>query len=94
MNIHTLTRTLMLAAVAVSSQMAMAGQPLVCLIQPSKIAEVGTSVTGVIEDIRVERGDYVKKGQVIAVLRGDVERAVRQLSQLALFEQGPSGGVD
>ncbi len=81
MNIHALTRILMLAAITTSSQMAMAGQPLVCLIQPSKIAEVGTSVTGVIEDVRVERGDYVKKGQVIAVLRGDVERAALDVAK-------------
>jgi len=81
MNIHTLTRTLMIAAIAASSQLTMAGQPLVCLIQPSKIAEVGTSVTGVIEDIRVERGDYVKKGQVIAVLRGDIERAALDVAK-------------
>jgi RND family efflux transporter MFP subunit len=77
---HTLIRTLMLAAVATASEAgtsapSLAGQPLVCLIQPSQIAEVGTSVTGVIEAMRVERGDFVKKGQIIAVLRGDVERA-------------------
>lgn len=77
----TLTRTLLFVALAATGSLALAGQPLVCLIQPSKIAEVGTSVTGVIEDIRVERGDYVKKGQVIAVLRGDVERAALDVAQ-------------
>ena len=60
---------------------ASAGQPLMCLIQPSRIAEVGTSVTGVISDIPVERGAYVKKGHVIAVLRNDVERAALNVAR-------------
>lgn len=81
LSLPSLTRTLMAAAVAVASQLATAGQPLVCLIQPSSIAEIGTSVTGVIEDIRVERGDTVKKGQVIVVLRNDVERAALNVAQ-------------
>jgi len=66
---------LTLSVVITSSLPASAGQPLVCLIQPSRVAEVGSSVTGVIESMRIERGDYVKKGQVLAVLRNDVERA-------------------
>ncbi len=58
-----------------------AGQSLVCLIQPSKVAEIGTAVYGVIESISVERGDLVKKGQVIAVLRNDVERAALDVAR-------------
>jgi cobalt-zinc-cadmium efflux system membrane fusion protein len=79
--LRTLTRTLAFAALAAAAPLSLAGQPLVCLIQPSKIAEVGTSVTGVIDEMRVERGDTVKKGQVIAVLRGDVERAALNVAQ-------------
>jgi RND family efflux transporter MFP subunit len=78
--LRTLAASLLLAIVA-ASPLAFAGQPLVCLIQPSKIAEVGTSVTGVIDEIRVERGDYVKKGQVIAVLRDEVERAALDVAR-------------
>lgn len=74
--IHNQTlNALAFTIVATISQPASAAQSLVCLIQPSRVAEIGSSVTGVIESIRVERGDYVKKGQVIAVLRNDVERA-------------------
>ena len=50
-------------------------QPLGCLIEPHRVVELGSPVIGVIESIKVERGDRVKKGQVIAVLRADVERA-------------------
>jgi RND family efflux transporter MFP subunit len=54
---------------------AQAPQPLGCLIEPNRVAEVGSPVIGVIETVAVERGDRVSKGQVIATLRADVERA-------------------
>jgi RND family efflux transporter MFP subunit len=50
-------------------------QPLGCLIEPHRVVELGSPVIGVIESIDVERGDRVRKGQVIAILRADVERA-------------------
>ena len=76
-----LMRYLLLAVAAGSMANANAGQALVCLIQPSQIAEVGTSVIGVIQGMRVERGDYVKKGEVIAVVRNDVERAALDVAK-------------
>ncbi|MBC7378290.1 MAG: efflux RND transporter periplasmic adaptor subunit [Burkholderiaceae bacterium] len=54
---------------------AWAVQPLGCLIEPFRVAEVGSPVIGVIETIRAERGDRVEKGQPLATLRADVERA-------------------
>ena len=55
--------------------------PLVCLMQPSRIAELGTSSPGVIESLTVDRGDSVRRGQVVALLRSDVERAVLGVAQ-------------
>jgi RND family efflux transporter MFP subunit len=59
-----------------------AGFPLVacaqmmgCLIEPERIAEVGSPVIGVIDSIGVERGDFVHKGDVLVVLRAQVEKA-------------------
>lgn len=46
-----------------------------CLIEPERSAEVGSPVAGVIERVEVERGQRVRKGQVLAVLRAEVERA-------------------
>jgi RND family efflux transporter MFP subunit len=46
-----------------------------CMIQPSQIVPVGTAVPGVVESISVERGDVVKRGQVVVQLRAGVERA-------------------
>lgn len=54
---------------------AYAQQPLGCLIEPDYVAEVGSQVVGVIESLQVERGQRVAKGQVIALLRADIERA-------------------
>lgn len=80
--LRTLAHSLLLPPLLVASQLACAASPpLVCLIQPSKIAEIGSSVTGVIETIHVERGDTVKQGQVIAVLRNGVERAALNVAQ-------------
>lgn len=51
------------------------GAPLACLILPARVAELGSAVIGVVESIEVERGDVVKKGQVLVHLRAEVERA-------------------
>ena len=52
-----------------------ATQPLGCLIEPFQVAEVGSPVIGVIASLYVERGDVVRRGQALAELRADVERA-------------------
>lgn len=54
---------------------AFGARPLLCLIQPDSEAEIGSPVVGVVDAILVERGDKVKKGQVLARLRSHVEAA-------------------
>jgi len=49
--------------------------PLNCLIEPDRVADVGSASVGVIEEVLVERGDTVKAGQVLARLASGVERA-------------------
>jgi RND family efflux transporter MFP subunit len=70
----------LLALVGMASS-AYAAQPLACLIEPQRVAEIGSPVIGVVESLLVERGDRVAKGQVIAVLRADVERAAVGVAQ-------------
>jgi len=53
----------------------LAASILGCQIEPERVADVGSPVIGVIERVAVDRGDRVRKGQVLAVLRADVERA-------------------
>ncbi|MGI4846962.1 MAG: efflux RND transporter periplasmic adaptor subunit [Janthinobacterium lividum] len=63
------------AAAGLSSQHSLAAGPIGCLIEPERTAELGSPSIGVIKSMLVERGDHVRKGQVIAVLRDDIERA-------------------
>jgi RND family efflux transporter MFP subunit len=60
---------------------AFGAQPIGCIIEPERVAEVGSPVIGVIQSVLVERGDRVRKGQALAVLRNDVERAAVSLAQ-------------
>jgi RND family efflux transporter MFP subunit len=62
-------------AVLCSAALVVRAEPLGCLIQPFQEAEVGTQVVGVLDEVLVERGDFVKKGQPLAQLNSDVERA-------------------
>lgn len=50
-------------------------QPLGCLIEPSVVVDVGSPVVGVLDKVHVERGDAVRKGQPVARLTDEVERA-------------------
>ena len=56
-------------------------QPLDCLIQPNQVVQVGSPVSGILEGVDVERGDTVRRGQVLARLESSVERATAQLAQ-------------
>ena len=52
-----------------------------CLIEPSRVVHVNSGVEGVIEAIFVDRGDSVGKGQVVARLKADVDRASAAAAQ-------------
>ena len=53
----------------------MNGSGLDCIIEPSSTVKLGSGVPGIIEEIAVDRGDMVKKGQVLVRLDSKVERA-------------------
>lgn len=46
-----------------------------CMIQPHLVVQVGTAAPGVIQSVRVDRGDLVRKGQPVVLMKSDVERA-------------------
>jgi RND family efflux transporter MFP subunit len=62
-------------AAGAAGALAAGAQPLGCLIEPNRVVEVGSPVVGVVESVKVDRGDRVAKGAVVAMLRADVERA-------------------
>jgi len=51
------------------------------LIEPYMVANIGSGVRGIIETVDVDRGEFVKKGQVVATLQSGIERATRKLAQ-------------
>jgi RND family efflux transporter MFP subunit len=77
------SRTLFfISAFALSFGAAAAQPPLRCVIEPDQMAEVGSAVIGVVESIHAERGDFVRRGQLLAQLRANVERASVGAAQL------------
>lgn len=60
-----------------------------CLIEPTQMVEVGSSVTGRIDRAYVKRGDWVKKMQTLATLESDAERAASELAKFKSLQVGP-----
>ncbi|SPP66886.1 efflux RND transporter periplasmic adaptor subunit [Nitrospira lenta] len=54
---------------------------LSCLILPYMEVAIGSPVEGLLESVTVERGDVVKKGQVLATLESSVEKATVALAR-------------
>jgi RND family efflux transporter MFP subunit len=55
---------------------ARADQPsLDCVFEPHEVVEISSPVKGILEMVNVERGDIVKKGQIIAKLKSGIEEA-------------------
>jgi membrane fusion protein (multidrug efflux system) len=55
-----------------------------CLIEPNMMIELSSSVSGVLDTITVDRSDTVKKGQIVATLKSDVEQVKVKASQETL----------
>ncbi len=53
-----------------------------CIIEPQKIVEVSSETAGLLETVLVDRGDIVKKGQLLARLRSGVQKADVKLAKM------------
>lgn len=51
------------------------------LIEPRLVVKLGSAAFGVVETMHVDRGDMVKKGQVLATLQSGVEKATMELAK-------------
>jgi len=51
------------------------------LIEPKQVVELGSPIPGVLESVSADRGDAVKKGQVLATLQSEVEKATMDLAK-------------
>jgi RND family efflux transporter MFP subunit len=53
-----------------------------CLIEPFTESQVSSSVPGILREYRVDRGDHVTSGQILAMLNTEVERATVDLAKI------------
>lgn len=53
-----------------------------CIVKPHVVVQLGSPVSGVLSATLVDRGDVVKKGQVVAQLESSVEQATLALDRL------------
>ena len=76
MNNYKTAKAVLIALASTASTWATAAQPLGCLIEPHRVIDVGSPViVGRVEWSKSSAATAAAKGDVIAVLRADVERA-------------------
>ncbi|WP_367848129.1 efflux RND transporter periplasmic adaptor subunit [Rhodoferax sp. WC2427] len=66
---------------------------LACLILPERVADIGSAVIGIVETIEVERGDTVRKGQVLVRMRAEVERANNEVARSRALSEAELRGA-
>lgn len=52
-----------------------------CVINPNRVADVSSPIPGVVDQVLVQRSEQVRKGQPIAQMNADVERANVELAR-------------
>ncbi|MDX1698121.1 MAG: hypothetical protein R3308_07520, partial [Thiohalobacterales bacterium] len=52
-----------------------------CMMEPSRLIDVRSTVKGRIQDIKVERSEFVTAGQPLVVFESDVEQASLELAR-------------
>lgn len=63
---------------ACGAQICGAAELLECMIEPRITVEFRSQSPGILDEVLVDRGDHIKKGQIIARLKSGVEEAVVQ----------------
>lgn len=64
------------------------GATLDCMIQPHQVVQVGSPAPGVIDEILVDRGDIVERGQPIVQLNASLERAALAVARERAAHRG------
>jgi len=52
-----------------------------CVIEPKQVLELRAPLEGLIDKVNADRGDYVRKGQVLAVLDSSVDEAQAEIAR-------------
>lgn len=69
------------ASLLVAVHAAQAADSFDCVIEPQQTVKLSSAVAGVIAEVLVDRGDFVRKGQVVARLEAGAEEASLALAQ-------------
>ena len=69
------------ATFAFSATSASAAATFDCVMDPSLTVKLGSPVTSTLSEVLVDRGDTVKKGQVVARIESGVEEAVVKINE-------------
>jgi RND family efflux transporter MFP subunit len=72
----------------VGSAASVLGAEFDCIIEPRQVLELRSPIEGLIERVNVDRGDYVKKGQELAVLDTAVERVQAAIARKRSMMEG------
>lgn len=81
----TVLATLLGLTVSVQAEVSTLDQgQLSCLLEPSLEAELSSEVPGVVRQLKVQRGDVIKKGQVLMTLNSSVEKAALDTARAKL----------
>lgn len=67
---------------ALAQQVGVIGNPLDCTMEPRRIVKIGSPDEGIIEEVKVRRGDIVKQGQVLAILESKTEKLTVDLARI------------
>jgi RND family efflux transporter MFP subunit len=75
-------RAVILAAmIALAAPWARAQEVETCILKPRELVHLGSAVSGLIVEIAAERGDAVRKGQVVARLESTIEESTLALAR-------------
>lgn len=64
-----------------SASSSVSAQGFECLVEPYVEVKISSAVPGILEDVNVDRGDFVVHGQVLAALKSEAERANLDLAK-------------
>lgn len=71
-----LAAIVMISIIAGTSFPAKAKDSYDCMIEPRAKVAFGSQVPGILDEVLVDRGDFIKKGQVLARLKSGIEGAI------------------
>jgi len=83
-----MNRTLICLLLLLASALARADE-FDCLIEARQAVEIRSPVEGLIESVKVQRGDLVRKGQVIVMLESGPEEAALEIARARATMTGP-----